>query len=312
MEEEVEQGRLNNSTIVMATDNSTVESALYKGNSSSQKLYDLVIRFRALELKSGSKFMVTHVSGKRMMAQGTDGLSRDQMREGVSLGRAMNDFCPWGKSALERSLSLKIWFEDVCGPKLEVLAPEQWFSRGHDHSGGCFDSPEHLSDNFKPTFWRPNIKQGIYLWHPPPAAADAAIEEIRKARIKRTQSTHVVAIPRLFTPQWLKQLNKICDVVFSIPPSADHWDSHQFEPLIVGIAFPYLRYFPYQLKSTYKMLAMGSEIQKMLRDPDMDQRNLLREFLAKTRSFYSMSAGVLRKVLYFGRKNEIVHQDTQL
>ena len=94
LEEEVEQGRLSKSTIVMATDNSAVESALYKGNSSSEKLFDLVVRFRALELKSGSKFIVTHVSGKRLMAQGTDGLSRGQMREGVSLGKAMSQFCP--------------------------------------------------------------------------------------------------------------------------------------------------------------------------------------------------------------------------
>ena len=234
------------------------------------------------------------------------------MREGVSLGKAMNQFCPWGQSALERSPSLEAWFKNVFGPKLEILTPEQWFSRGHDHAGGWFDSPEYLSNDCKPSFWRLNTKQGTYLWHPPPAAADAAIGEIRKARIKRTQSTHIVAIPRLFTPQWLKQLNKACDVVISIPPTSFHWDSHQFEPLIVGIAFPHLRYFPYQLKSTYKMLAMGSEMQKMLRDPDLDQGNILRQFLAKTRSFYSMSPSVLRKVLYFGRKNEVSHQDTQL
>ena len=50
LEEEVEQGRLHKSMIITATDNSTVESALYKGNSSSEKLFDLVVRFRSLEL----------------------------------------------------------------------------------------------------------------------------------------------------------------------------------------------------------------------------------------------------------------------
>ena len=35
---------------------------------------------------------MTHVSGKRMTAQGTDGLSRGQMREGISLGKAMSHF----------------------------------------------------------------------------------------------------------------------------------------------------------------------------------------------------------------------------
>ena len=106
LELEVQAGRLSNSTILLATDNSTVESVLYKGNSTSEKLFDPVVRFRMIEIKSGSKFMVTHVSGIRMMAQGTDGLSRGQMHEGISLGDAMEHFCPWGKSALDRSPKL--------------------------------------------------------------------------------------------------------------------------------------------------------------------------------------------------------------
>ena len=99
LEEEVEEGRLANTTVLMATDNSTVEAALNKGNSSSEKLFDLVVQFRLLEIKSSSNFFVTHVSGKRMMAQDTDGLSRGQMREGFSLGKAI-----WICSALGANL----------------------------------------------------------------------------------------------------------------------------------------------------------------------------------------------------------------
>ena len=80
--------------------------------------------------------MVTHVAGKRMMAQGTDGLSRGHMREGISLGKAMDLFCPWGKSALERSSNLSKWCRSVMGNDLEILSPVDWFNRGHDHLDG--------------------------------------------------------------------------------------------------------------------------------------------------------------------------------
>ena len=87
-------GTLAQSMVILATDNSTVEAALYKGNSTNELLFDLVVRFRALELRTGSTFIVTHVPGERMKAQGTDGLSRGQLREGVSLGEAMEAYCP--------------------------------------------------------------------------------------------------------------------------------------------------------------------------------------------------------------------------
>ena len=97
LEDDELSGSLDHSMLIMATDNSTVESALYKGNSSSEKLFDLIIRFRTLELRTGSRFIVTHVPGERMKAQGTDGLSRGHMREGVSLGECMEQFCRWEK-----------------------------------------------------------------------------------------------------------------------------------------------------------------------------------------------------------------------
>ena len=60
LEHEAKLGGLNNSTIIMATDNSTVESCIYKGNSTNHKLFDLIIRFKDLELKTGSKFVIRH------------------------------------------------------------------------------------------------------------------------------------------------------------------------------------------------------------------------------------------------------------
>ena len=94
---------------MLAVDNSTVESCIYKGNYSSPKLFELILRLKTLELRTGSRFMVSHVAGDRMKRQGTDGLSRGCLHEGVGAGEAMLSFCPWHMSALDRSSSLKEW-----------------------------------------------------------------------------------------------------------------------------------------------------------------------------------------------------------
>ena len=75
MEKAGKQGWLAGTTVMLATDNKVAERALYKGNSSDQKLFKLVVRMRKLELKYGCQLNVTHVAGTRMIAQGTDGIS---------------------------------------------------------------------------------------------------------------------------------------------------------------------------------------------------------------------------------------------
>ena len=45
-----------------------------------------------------------------------------------------------------------------------------------------------------------------FVRSPPPAACNVAIQELRKARIKKWDSTHIILVPRLMTPMWLKQL----------------------------------------------------------------------------------------------------------
>ena len=66
LEEEAKTGLRTHSVVIMATDNTTVETCIFKGNSTSRRLYDLVVRIRDLELKYGIQLIITHVSGKRM------------------------------------------------------------------------------------------------------------------------------------------------------------------------------------------------------------------------------------------------------
>ena len=136
MEDEGKEGNLEGATVFLATDNSTVEGCLYKGNSPVKKLFELVVRVKRLELLYGCVILVTHISGDRMQAEGTDGISRGLFKEGVSTCLDMLSFCPWHKSALEISGKLKEWLKQTIPLELTFLEPEDWFYRGHDLNGG--------------------------------------------------------------------------------------------------------------------------------------------------------------------------------
>jgi hypothetical protein len=76
LKEEGAIGQLVDCQVFFCTDNFTMEAAIYKGSSKSKKLHALVVRFLCLQSKFEVLVIVLHVSGKRMIAQGADGLSR--------------------------------------------------------------------------------------------------------------------------------------------------------------------------------------------------------------------------------------------
>jgi hypothetical protein len=78
--------------LFLFTDNSTVESAFYKGSSSSKKLHALVLRLHKLALDYSIILHVIHLAGTRMIAQGTDSCSRGVLMEGVMAGKGMLSF----------------------------------------------------------------------------------------------------------------------------------------------------------------------------------------------------------------------------
>ena len=161
LEAEAEQGNLDGALLVLAVDNFTVGSCIYKGNLSSEKLFDLILRFKDVELKTGAKFLVSHVAGERMKIQGTDGISRGYLHKGISLEGNMLASCPWHKTTLEQNDKLKDRIISWAGKNAEFLTPIDCFVRGHDIIGGCEDSTG---------FWRPKFKTGTMVWIPPPAA----------------------------------------------------------------------------------------------------------------------------------------------
>ncbi|EJK74326.1 hypothetical protein THAOC_04001, partial [Thalassiosira oceanica] len=201
-EEEAEQGRLRDCEFFLCTDNSTAESCFYRGSSKSRKLHELVVRLRVLEMRYGVTIHLVHVAGTRMIAQGTDGCSRGFLMEGVLRGENMLTFVDLGKSAMERHPPLLNWIRGWTQQQnLNPLTPEEWYREAHGITGGKED---------RHGVWIPTHGPGgkLFLWAPPAAAADAALEELLKARHKRTDTYHVITIPRLMAPRWRKLFNK--------------------------------------------------------------------------------------------------------
>ena len=241
-----------------------------------------------------------------LTAQGTDGVSRGHPRERVSIGEAMLKICPWGKSAFERTPYLKPWVKSWTPSGTEFLTPKDSYSRGQDHSGCYFDQLFSTSEARKPKgFWRINTKPGTFIWSPPPIVADVALEQLRRARLKRRESLHIFIVPHLFTPMWYKQLSKACDIVFEITPTHPFWSSDMFEPVVFGICFPYIKHRPWQLRGTPKMLSLGRKMRVMFKSQDVDHRYILSQLLLECRQLSTMPASVVWRVLHFRPKSDL-------
>jgi hypothetical protein len=89
-----------------------------------------------LQSKFGVLVTGLRVSGKRMIAQGADGLSRGLLNEGVMAGESILSFVPFHLSAVDRSLKVCDWVKSWAGEEVLVLEPEAWFERGHNMVGG--------------------------------------------------------------------------------------------------------------------------------------------------------------------------------
>jgi hypothetical protein len=133
---EAASGRLKDCKLFIFTDNSTTESCSYQGNSKSLHLHRLVLELRVAEMTYGMTIHDVHVSGCRMIAQGTDGCSRGSMMEGVMSGLDMLSFVDLGRMALERHPPLLSWVRAWSDrPTLEPLTPKGWFEEGHGIKG---------------------------------------------------------------------------------------------------------------------------------------------------------------------------------
>jgi hypothetical protein len=287
-----EKGELSGVEVFLFTDNTTAEAAFARGSSSTEPLYELVKRLKLMEMVFRARIHIIHVSGKRMIAQGTDGLSRGCLTDGVMKGDEMSAFIPLHLSAIERSGLIMSWLQECSGKsedkKLMLLKPEEWFELGHDITGGS-----HNCDGI----WIPTYGAGNFVWAPPPCVASQCLEELRKARHKRQVSTHVFLCPRIMNHYWQKHLYWSADIVFQVPPGHPIWNIHQHEPLMVGIYFPFLRTEPWQLKDTPKILGMAGHLQRLLKDDQSAAGPFLRQLWSFTRKLPGMPEQLVLRLL---------------
>ena len=113
------------------------------------------------------------------------------MYEVIMKGKTMISFIPLEKLPLARSPSLNKWikgWDSTLWMKLEVLETAGWFEHVHNHDG---------IDMNMDVVWIPSFKAGTFVWSPAPVVSRIVIEELSQARQKRTQSVHVLGVPRL-------------------------------------------------------------------------------------------------------------------
>jgi hypothetical protein len=256
------------------TDNGTAEAAFFKGTSKSEKLFDLELRLHKIHMHGEIVLHLVHVAGRRIISQGTDGLSRGDPAECLGGIEDSLNHVPLHLNVLERQPRPLIEWVDSwlgLGPEITRLSPDDWYLAGH----------------MKP----------CCVWTPAPCAADAALGQLAKANHKHPKHTHLVIIPRLMTARWQKMLLKICDLYFTVPVGTDVWSFSQHEPLTIGLSQPLCRHAPWKLKGTPMLVG----VERMLRELPPDNpgwgRDILCQLLKKTRRLDCMPEGLVRPLL---------------
>ncbi len=296
VEEEAAAGRLKQSELWLFTDNST---GFAKGSSTSALLHGLVLRLRKLEMEVDLKLYLVHVAGTRMIVQGTDGLSRGMMCEGVMAGRDMLEYVDIALSALAWHPALVGYMRAVTGlDDLKPLLTDKWFDVGHGIVGGTRDNHR---------MWIPTHAPSgqVYWWDPPPVLADIALEEAMTACHKRSDAIHIFTIPRLYSPAWTRLFHKLSDFIVKLPVGSSHWPHGLHEPLFIGIALPHIRYPPWSLRGMPLLVDMDKKLHEVLSSGLGDGRDILRKLLRMPGRISSVLESVARGLLRLPRGGEI-------
>ena len=265
------KGELKGREVFFFTDNSTCELAHHKGNSTSELLFELVLRLRCLSMRFQMKLHFIHVAGTRMIEQGTDDLSRGELTSGVMKGTPMLAFVPLHLTAIDRWGKLGEWIKSWLGQEATLLSPEGWFQEGHDIVDWQRDSSG---------MDYPVEREGKWIWTPPPGAADVAVYQLRLARLKRQRSTHVFVCPKLFLPHWRRSIHKVADIVLECAAGQNYWPSTMHEPLVICICFPFLSQPPWQLKGSPVFYDIERMLRGVWKNKEKRATNILRSFCA--------------------------------
>lgn len=114
VEEALRNGELKEGTeLFVFTDNKVAESSFNSGSGKSKLLHELVKRLRKCMMLGKLIVHFVWIAGRRMIAQGTDSLSRGDVTSGVMRGEDFLDFIPLNKIAFQRLDVLRPWLLDA-------------------------------------------------------------------------------------------------------------------------------------------------------------------------------------------------------
>lgn len=237
----VSLGKLPKGTeLFIFTDNFVTEAAFFRGSAKTRALHGLIQRLRVLMMRGSLHVHVVWIAGTRMIAQGTDGLSRGDLTSGVLLGDSFLQHVPIHRSVQEVSPGCVEWFMScfpLQGHEWKLLTPHDWFDMSEE--------------------------DGAFVWVPPPVLADVAVEKMAELILARPWNFHMFLAPALMTARWQRYLRKSCNWVLTIPCGTGKWPSNCHEPLVFSLAFPLLSRPPWQVKRDADLAKRFGEMQRV-------------------------------------------------
>ena len=191
------------------------------------------MRIKHCQMKCNCVMLVIQQTGKRMISQGKDKVSRGTLIQRALKGVTLIDHIPLNQSALERRPCLGMWLIKWMPKGTLRLKTYEWFVENCDmrFREGLITRVVHH-------------ERGTRMLTSSLAVRDIALEHLRLARWKRKETTHVIVIPRLFCGLFRPLLHNESDLVLNFPTHFDSWPERMFEPPILAFVFLQSRYKP--------------------------------------------------------------------
>jgi hypothetical protein len=195
------------------------------------------------------------------------------MLTGVIGGADMLTFIPLALTTVERQPELMEWVDSWQGTvNNSWLTPEGWYAG--------------------------SSRIGMYVWCPPPAAADAALEQLCKCYLKQPGGVaSLFIVLRLLTSRWRKRVFRVGTFSFTIPSATTVWKKGQHKPLICIVCLPLSCNRPWYLRGTKLIGDMERSLRGMQSFTSSRTGSLLRKFLEQARALESMPSGMVRHLL---------------
>ena len=254
----VECGKVSRGTeVFICTDNKVAEATYFKGSAKSRELHEMIVELRKLEMDSGLIVHFLWISGKRMIEQGTDGLSRGEFASGIMQGKSFLSFLPFNETAFHRQ------------PKLKNMVMS-WLPT-HFARWRCTTTEMWFDDVYKDPV-------GRWVWAPPPCLAKIAVDELCEAKHTLPGSSHVFICPAVMTGYWRKTLGKIADTMFTLKAGSVVWESSMLEPLTIAFVAPLLSRSPWKAGRLPVMVEWEREMSSLQWDSTGAVRHHMLEF----------------------------------